>query len=128
MLICRTVAILQWTNFGTDEWTRGVKHHWESELVSIKHVADSATSNTQESTSSETIEESAHEHGLGVLGDSTRNEPDQEEREGHDVDVTSAIELKVVRSRKSLYMILNCGLTSDNGLKNRGPIPTMSLC
>jgi hypothetical protein len=25
-------------------------------------------------------------------------------------------------------MILNCGLTSDNGLRSRGPIPTMFLC
>mgnify|MGYP007115602958 CR=1 FL=1 len=98
MFICRTVVILQWTNFGTDKWTRCVKHHWESELVSIEHVTDCATSNAQESTSSETIEESAHEHGLGVLCDSTRNEPDQEERERHDVDVTPTIELKVVSS------------------------------
>lgn len=66
--------------------------------MSIEHVTDCATSNAQESTSSETIEESAHEHGLGVLCDSTRNEPDQEERERHDVDVTPTIELKVVSS------------------------------
>ena len=100
MLIYRTFATLQWTSFGTDKWTRRAKHHWESELVSIKHVTDCATSNAQESTSSETIEESAHEHGLGVLCDSTRNEPDQEERERHDVDVTPTIELKIVSSKE----------------------------
>lgn len=64
--------------------------------MSIEHVTDSATSNTQESASSETVKESGHEHGLGVLCDSTGNEPNQEERERHDVDVTPTIELRNV--------------------------------
>jgi hypothetical protein len=88
------MAFLQWTDFGSNEWTRGVKHHWEGKFMSIEHITDSTTSNTQESASRQTIEESAHEHGLGVLGDSARNEPDQEKREGHDVNVAASIELK----------------------------------
>jgi hypothetical protein len=61
--------------------------------MSIEQITHSATSNTEESTSCQSIEEATNYHGLDILRHCAWNEPDQEERKRDDVDVSSAVEL-----------------------------------
>lgn len=75
------ICNLQRTNFRTDKWTRGIKHHRKSKFLTIEHVADSTAGNTQKGSTRQAIEKSTDEHRLNVLGHGTWNEPDEEERE-----------------------------------------------
>lgn len=61
--------------------------------MSIEQISDSAAGNTQKCTSCQPVEEPTHEHGLNVLCHGAWNEPDQEQSEGDDVYVSTAIEL-----------------------------------
>lgn len=120
---------LQRSNFGANEWTCSIEHHWETKLMSIKQITHSATSNTEECTACQSIEEAAHDHGLDVLRHCAGNEPDQEQRKGNNVDFPSAIELSIVSWLCPLCPLApsNLGInhTSDNGLRKSGPIPNI---
>lgn len=61
--------------------------------MAIEEISDSTTSNTEKCTSCNTIEEATYDHGLDVLGHRTGDQPDQEEAERDDIDVSPAIEL-----------------------------------
>lgn len=92
--------------------------------MSIEQVANSASGHTEERTSRESVEEPAHEHGLNVLCHRAWDKPDEEQREGDDVDVSSAVELDKVSSLSLSRNVLI--LTSESGLRNSGPMPTVS--
>lgn len=62
----------------------------------IEQVTNSATGNTEECTSCQSIEKPTHKHRLDVLGHRAWNEPDEEQGERDDVDVPSAVELDKV--------------------------------
>lgn len=61
--------------------------------MTIEQVTNSAAGDTQKCTTGNTIEETADDHGLDVLRHCTGDQPDQEEGEGNDIDVSPAIEL-----------------------------------
>jgi len=52
-----------------------VYHHRQTQLALDKHVSDSASSHTQESTAGDPVEETGDEHGLYVLGDGAWYDP-----------------------------------------------------
>lgn len=61
--------------------------------MAIEHIANSSSRNTQERASGEPAKETDNDHGLDVLSHSTWDHPDHENREGHNVNVSSAVEL-----------------------------------
>lgn len=60
---------------------------------SIKKVTNRTPSNGYECAAGQAIQEPGDKHGLDVLSKRTRDEPDQEEEEGYDVDWFPAVEL-----------------------------------
>lgn len=93
--------------------------------MSIEQIPDSATGHAQECASSQTIEESTHDHSLNILRYRAWNEPDKKESERADVDISAAIELeRVSKLRYGRNGRGAIGITSDNGLRNSGPTPT----
>lgn len=61
--------------------------------MTVEKVPDSTTGDTQKCTTGDTIEETTDDHGLDVLRHCTGDQPDQEECEGDDIDVSPTIEL-----------------------------------
>ena len=61
-----------------------------------EHVSYSAARYAEERGARKAIEESCDQHGLDISGDSTRDEPNEEEREGANVDWSSTKELHPV--------------------------------
>ena len=61
--------------------------------MTIEEIPDSTTGNTEKCASCNTVEEATHDHGLDILGHRTRDQPNQEETEREDIDVSPAIEL-----------------------------------
>lgn len=118
----KTPTSLQRSNFRSDERTRGVKHHRKSKFMSIKHVTNGTTRDTEKRSTRQAIEKTAYEHCLYIFGDGTWNEPDEEEGKRNHIDVPSTVEL---------CKLAYCGgdprssrlPTSDNGLRKSGPIP-----
>ena len=47
----------------------------------VEEIPDSTTSDTEERTASNTVEEPTYKHGLDIPGHRTGNQPDQEEAE-----------------------------------------------
>lgn len=84
---------LQRANLRANKRRTGIDHHWRTEFVTVEEIPDSATGDTEKCTTGDTIEETTDDHGLNILCHCTGNQPNEEESEGDDIDVSPAIEL-----------------------------------
>jgi hypothetical protein len=100
-------------------------HHGELHIFGLETVCHGASCDCEKSTSSDAVEEAAHQQGLDVLGHGAGNEPDEEEEEGGNVDRPATVELDKlsVLSRVMVGLIILRPIrhTSDNGARNMGP-------
>lgn len=110
---------LQRANLRANKWGTGINHHGSTEFVTVEKITNSTTGDTEECTTGDTIEETTDDHGLDVLRHCTRDQPDQEEGEGNDVDVSPAIEL--IKSACADISMDVTKQTSDKGPRKRGP-------
>ena len=102
--------------------TCGVDQHRCLQRLSRKKIPNRTTSDTKEGASRHSIEKARDEHGLNILCDRARDEPDEEECERYNIDWSTPVELwKLVSEDKGIE---ESGIdTSDNGLSTIGPTP-----
>ena len=88
--------------------------------MTVEEIPNSTTSDTEERTTSNTVEEPTHKHGFDIPGHRTGNQPDHKEAERNDIDPSPAIELVKV-SKLPEDWGYRWRPTSDKGPRNRGP-------
>lgn len=82
------------SQLGAHKLRSGVNDHGELELAVVEKIAHAAARHAQEGGPGQASEEPGHDHGLDIFGHRAHDKPDDAERQGNEVDRSTAVELR----------------------------------